>query len=659
MIEKMKFVSITGPKTDIDRVVNTYLSRYEIHLENALSELTTVRNLSPFLEINPYRDALNSINSYYKELEHPEQVPRKELSADRALSIVQQIDQRAVQITEERKSLEEQKASLEESLRIIRPFKSVDFDLSSILKMRCIHYRFGRIEKEYFETFKKYIYENLDTIFVKCDEDERYIWGIYFVPRHEAEKIHAAYAAMHFEKIYVPDQYDGTGQEAYAKLKEQLQQNAELLQANKKTWKKFLNDNAGNISSARTTLSRFSRNFDVRKLAACTQGPDKQTEGAVTGTPGPAPGKEVFYILCGWMTEKDTASFQKDISNDSRIFCLIEENTEDMKKQPPTKLKNPKLFKPFEMYTKMYGLPAYGEMDPTWFVAITYSFIFGAMFGDVGQGLVLFLGGLLLYKCRHLDLAGIISCAGIFSTFFGFMFGSIFGFEDILEPIWLRPMNAMMNVPFVGKLNTVFIVAIGFGMGIILICMLFNIINSLKSGDTEKAWFDTNSIAGLIFYGSAVTVIVLFVSGKKLPGTAVLCIMFLIPLLVMFLKEPLTNLVEKKPKLVEGGAGMFIVQGFFEMFEVILSYFSNTLSFVRIGAFAVSHAAMMEVVLMLAGAESGSPNWIVIVLGNLFVCCLEGLIVGIQVLRLEYYEIFSRFYKGSGRQFLPFHGNAE
>ena len=87
---------------------------------------------------------------------------------------------------------------------------------------------------------------------------------------------------------------------------------------------------------------------------------------------------------------------------------------------------------------------------------------------------------------------------------------------------------------------------------------------------------------------------------------------------------------------------------------ITLSYFSNTLSFVRIGAFAVSHAAMMEVVLMLAGAENGSPNWIVIILGNLFVCAMEGLIVGIQVLRLEYYEMFSRFYKGSGRKFEPF-----
>ena len=99
---------------------------------------------------------------------------------------------------------------------------------------------------------------------------------------------------------------------------------------------------------------------------------------------------------------------------------------------------------------------------------------------------------------------------------------------------------------------------------------------------------------------------------------------------------------------------MFLVQGVFELFEVLLSYFSNSLSFVRVGAFAVSHAAMMEVVLMLSGAQSGSINWFGIVLGNLFVMGMEGLIVGIQVLRLEYYELFSRFYSGTGREFLPY-----
>ena len=443
---------------------------------------------------------------------------------------------------------------------------------------------------------------------------------------------------MHFERIFIPDEYHGTATEAFEKLDRRHREIHAGLDANKAAYRKFLEDSSSAIVSAKAALESCSRSFDIRKLAACTHG-DTNT----------------FYILCGWMTEKDALAFQKDIQNDEKIFCLMEDQQAPAKKKPPTKLKNPKLLKPFEMYVKMYGLPAYNEMDPTWFVAITYSFIFGAMFGDVGQGLILFLGGLFLYKTKHMDLAGIISCAGVFSVFFGFMYGSFFGFEDVLKAIWLKPMNQMMDVPLVGRLNAVFVIAIGFGMFIILICMIFNIINSIRNKDTEKAWFDSNAVAGLVFYGSIVLTVGLFISGKKLPATAVLVVMFGVPLLLMFLKEPLTNLVEKKSKIFPEQKGMFFVQSFFELFEVLLSYLSNTLSFLRIGAFAVSHAAMMEVVLMIAGATNGgSPNWIVVVLGNIFVCAMEGLIVGIQVLRLEYYEIFSRFYAGNGREFQPF-----
>ena len=120
--------------------------------------------------------------------------------------------------------------------------------------------------------------------------------------------------------------------------------------------------------------------------------------------------------------------------------------------------------------------------------------------------------------------------------------------------------------------------------------------------------FSTNGVAGLVFYGSAVLCIGLFVSGHAVPGGAVLAIMFGLPLLLIFFKEPLTNLVEKKAEVMPKEKGMFIVQGIFELFEVILSYFSNTLSFVRIGAFTVNHAAMMEVVHNLSGAENGNPN---------------------------------------------------
>ena len=653
MIEKMKFLSITGPKADIDRVVNTYLSKYEIHLENALSELTTVQNLTPFLEINPYKEALNTANLFCEELNsfaadtvkaETAQVAAQTMDVETALDTIRRIQTDYQDLDKKRSDLENQLTTVDESLRVIRPFRNLDFDISSILKFRFIRFRFGRIGKEYYQKFERYIYDNLDTIFIKCDEDDQYIWGMYFVPEPESQKVKAVYSSMHFEKIYMPDSYEGTAREAF----EQLAQKRSLILSDFNTVSQKRNDflisHCREILAAQAAIARLSGNFDIRKLAACTKGKGEN---------------DIFYILCGWMTEKDAHSFQTDIKDDSKIFCIIDgEDDEHIQpethQQPPTKLKNPKLFKPFEMYINMYGLPAYNEMDPTWFVAITYSFIFGAMFGDAGQGLLLFIGGFLLYKFKHIALAGIISCAGVFSTIFGILFGSFFGFENLFPALWLRPMNNMMTVPFIGKLNTVFIVAIGFGMGLILLCMVFNIINAWKAHDTEHIWFDTNSVAGLVFYGSATVSIALILTGHTLPGGILLFIMFGIPLILIFFKEPLTALVEKKSEVMPKEKGMFIVQGLFEMFEVLLSYFSNTLSFVRIGAFAVSHAAMMEVVLMLAGFESGHLNWIVVILGNLFVSGMEGLIVGIQVLRLEYYEMFSRFYKGTGRKFEPF-----
>lgn len=340
--------------------------------------------------------------------------------------------------------------------------------------------------------------------------------------------------------------------------------------------------------------------------------------------------------------------------DDDRIFIVVEEDREKFFGEPPTKLKNPKLFKPFEMFIQMYGLPAHDEMDPTMFVALTYTFIFGAMFGDVGQGFCLFAVGGLIYLKKKMNLAGIISVAGIFSMIFGAMFGSIFGFEDIIPALWLRPVEAMTKLPFIGQLNTVFIIAIAFGMALNILVMIFQIINAARAHDTENLWFSTNGVAGLVFYGFLVLTIVLYMTGHKVPGNILLLIFLGVPVLIFVFKEPLTNLVEHNHKKMEESKAMFLVQGFFELFETMLSYFSNTLSYVRIGAFAVSHAAIMEVVLMLAGAQSGSPNLFGVIFGNAVVCALEGLIVGIQVLRLEYYEMFSRFYKGTGREFKPF-----
>lgn len=638
MIVKMKFINISGPRGDIDRVTDLYLSRYEIQLESALSELKTVDNLRPFVEINPYRDALNKAIQFVGYLQNADEVePDVSLGLDDMFEVVRTANHDYMELQDKKDKLKRKIDDLRKKQQIIAPFRPLDCELSQILKYKYITYRFGRIAIEFYHKMDKYLMDDLGAIFVEGERDESYVYGAYFVSPGEAQKVDAVFRSLHFEKIELPEEFQDTPADEYRRIVKAIYNTNQEIEELDKQAGEMLSGRAPQLIAARNRLEELANNFDVRKMAARME--DK---------------KEDYYILCGWMAEDDIEKFLHEIKDDDKVFVVVEDDHDTYFGEPPTKLENPKIFKPFEMFVQMYGLPSHDEFDPTVFVGLTYSFIFGVMFGDVGQGLLLLIGGGLIYYFKKASLAGIISTAGIFSTIFGFMFGSIFGFEDVIKPLWLRPIDHMTTLPFIGKLNTVFIVAVAFGMAVILVAMVLHIVNAVRSHDMENIWFDANGVAGLVFYASVAVTIVLFMTGHKTPGGIVMAVMFGIPLLLILLKEPITRKIQKRADQMEESAGMFFVQGFFELFETLLSYFSNTLSFVRIGAFAVSHAAIMEVVLILAGAESGSPNWVVIVLGNLFVCGFEGLIVGIQVLRLEYYEMFSRFYKGSGRAFDPY-----
>lgn len=640
MIERMEFLNITGPKDDIDRIIETYISKYDFQLENALSELKNVKELHAFTDSNPYKDILSrseELKEYFKD---------KKIQTDRHMSIeeadkiTRTLSDKVYDFSQKKSELEAKLAEYEEKLKNVHYFIGLDYDTEKILHFKYVNFRFGSMPKEYYEKFMSFVYDDIDTIFYKAREIDDKVWGVYFVPDSIAEQIDAIYSSMHFERFFLPDEYHGTPEVASTKLEEKIKELKDSILAVDNKIIKTLEDSHEDFLLSNKVLYRFNKVFEVRKYAAATRDNRKD--------------KKVFFIICGWLTEKDADRLAKELENEPSTFCIVERDLSKVLSTPPVKLHNNFIFKPFEMFVEMYGLPNYKEFDPTILIALTYSIIFGFMFGDVGQGLVLMiLGGIIAYKKKS-RLAAIIARCGFFSTIFGFLFGSIFGFEDIINPIWLRPAKAMTALPVIGNLNTVFVVTITLGMFIIIFMMILSILTKLKFKKPGEALFDTNGVAGLVFYTSALITIILFMTGNPLPASIVLLIMFVLPLILIFFKEPLSAMLEKKKVHLEGGTGMFILQGFFELFEVLLSYFSNSLSFVRVGAFAVSHAAMMEVVLMLSGAESGNINWIAVVLGNIFVMGMEGLIVGIQVLRLEYYELFSRFYTGDGRAFKPY-----
>jgi V/A-type H+-transporting ATPase subunit I len=504
MIEKMRFLSITGPKEDFDRVVNKYLTKYDIHLENALTELSTSYNLKPFVENNPYKELVAKSEDLVKKLEPGEQYTGDVISADEATKIINAAYETLSDLNDRKKELKAQRHECNELLMQIEHFRHLDYDIHKIMNLKFIKYRFGKVPHEFYTRFSRYVYENLNTVFYECERDRDYVWGIYFVPANDAVKIDAIYASMHFERVKLPDAYEGTPEESFNSIIAKINEINEELNKIYAEIKERLGSISDQLLQAHHTVTVLSTNFDVRKLAACTRDKDK---------------KDVFYIICGWITEKDATALLKEAEGDSQVYVVLDNGHSDDDKKPPTKLKNIKLFKPFEMFIKMYGLPAYNEIDPTSFVAITYSIIFGIMFGDVGQGLCLVIGGFLIYKLAKMNLAAIISLAGVFSTIFGVLYGSVFGFEDWIEPIWLSPRENVM---------TVLITAVGFGVFLIIVSMLINIINGIKAREWGRVLFDTNGIAGLVFYGMLIVCVVLVFTGHALPAVIFFALFFIL-----------------------------------------------------------------------------------------------------------------------------------
>lgn len=323
--------------------------------------------------------------------------------------------------------------------------------------------------------------------------------------------------------------------------------------------------------------------------------------------------------------------------------------------EPPTVLRNNWFAKPFELFIEMYGLPHYGEFDPTFFMSITYALLFGIMFGDLGQGLVLLIVGTVLYKKTKGQLWAIVQRISLSSMFFGLLFGSVFGYENLLDPLYHllgfeeKPIEVMNN----NFTMTLLISAVAIGAFLILNSIIINTVLNFKKKHYGEALFSQNGMAGIVFYGGLIAGVALEIGlGIKVANPLTIGLVVIVPLLLILFHIPLGKFIEKMHYHPHEGWGGFLVESVFELLEVVLSFMTNTMSFLRVGGFVLSHAGMMLVVMTLRDM-TGSAGIVVVIIGNIFVMGLEGLIVGIQTLRLEYYEMFSRYFAGGGKKYVP------
>jgi V/A-type H+/Na+-transporting ATPase subunit I len=557
------------------------------------------------------------------------------LEIDTARQMVEQVEQEirqvSQQLTEDRKNLEQD----QDSLRQLEPIADIELDLGTLDNSHFVFSLFGVIPNANLERLHTSL-SRIPYVLIPLRKERRNTIVWLAGGRSNSDILERAARSAYLNPLELPDIHTGTPAEIINSLNASIRS----LQAK--------------IEEDLAALTRLG-NKDQQQLHTLLWRVrvDRMLADAMAHY-----GKLRYtYLIVGWVPSLKLHALTqkiKALSENILIESIPTRRPGDNRQDIPVALGNPGIFSPFESLVTSFARPRYHELDPTFLIALTFPILFGAMFGDVGQGALIMLIGAVIAsrKVKALrslaGLGGLIVACGLFAVIFGLVYGSLFGIETILPALWIRPME---------NITEMLVVAIG--AGVVLLCagFILNILNASISREWERLFFGQNGLDGFILYLSLIGILMSFViKGFPIPRAVFFATAAISAVVVMF-SELGAHLVARHRPLVEGGVVTFLVQSAFELFETLISFLSNTLSYVRVGAFAVAHVGLSAVIFILAnliGPGHGIGYWIVVAIGTLFIVGFEGLIIGIQTMRLEYYEFFSKFFKGGGLVYKPF-----
>jgi V/A-type H+-transporting ATPase subunit I len=331
---------------------------------------------------------------------------------------------------------------------------------------------------------------------------------------------------------------------------------------------------------------------------------------------------EHFAWVTGWTSEPDAQALDQRLQAAGIPHLLLFPSPPEGL-EPPVTLRNPPWVRPFEMFARLLGTPGLAEADPSLLVAIIAPLIFGFMFADVGQGFVLLVAGLLLRR-RYPPLA-LLAAGGAASMVFGVLFGSVFSREDLISPLWVAPLEAPLLI---------LAVTLGFGAAVVLLGLGLDALQQHWAGRGAR-W--CASRGGLVAFYVGLLLAVVDVRALLIASVGALWFV--------------------AGQIACAPAGKRLARtlpAIGEFLEAALQIAVNTVSFVRVGAFALAHCGLSVAIVGLASATtSRALAFIVLLLGNAFVITLEALVTGIQTTRLVLFEFFVRFLRGAGREFRP------
>ncbi len=640
----MSLITVDGSVSSLDKALIACCECKTFHISQSGAVL---HNLG---EQNPYENIFSRVRDIALNLKIP--VKDTDFSgveyetAEDFENYLAGIDSRYEELTSKHREITQSLREHRETNAYVKHLMGLEVPFSELFSMKYVKTRIGRMPLDNEEKLRHYATKCF--IFQEFEKTGDYVYGIYLVPVQYFEFADELMLSLGFERTRLPDYLEDDAEIADKKLSTLIEDEEKEKERVEKEISYFADEISDSFSEIMCKLKYKSRIFELRKKVTISNG---------------------RFSFSGYCPTKKAKELKTAIvKNTKNIQCVeIPIDKKNVSPEVPVKLKNNFFTRPFEMFTKMYGLPVYGGFDPTPYVAFTYMLMFGIMFGDVGQGLLISLLGFILTKKTKNGLAPVMIRLGFFSAAFGVVYGSVFGIETLIKPIfhreniWYGVCDMMGNLGIPRHPESIFqaatavlIFALFVGIILILISMIFNTVDNFKSKRTGEALFDINGVAGIVLYASLVTGLAgsLMYGLPIMSAPYVICLIVL-PALLIFFKTPLTALVTGKK-----AEKFSIAESFIGIFEGALSFLSNTMSFLRIGGFVLSHAGFMLVVSQLAGASvEGAPVTvgmvITYIIGNILVMGIEGLLSGIQVLRLEFYEVFSRFYNGGGSEFSP------
>lgn len=459
-----------------------------------------------------------------------------------------------------------------------------------------------------------------------------------------------------FVNMEIPHDFKGIPEDALTSLrlkKDDAQRTLAILEEEKRN---FAETHEANLKRLLASFSVAYQIFDIKNNLESTA---------------------LVYRLAGWIPRDDVSMFMSELDQMTEGRIAIREylpmevpSVISGKEQVPVKLKHGKFVSSFERLIFSYGSPFYGTIDPTPFVAVFFTVLFGIMFGDCGQGLVFLLMGILM-ATKKIRVGGwnkfapIFMAIGCSSTIMGLITGEFFTNETLLRPfaLWVTGLFGTPRAPILKVMPSaspnsikivfgIFGVTIALGFIINTIGLVINIINKILQKKWGSALFGKIGLAGALFFWYVVAFAIRIAAFKHSP-TMGDWIIIGITLFFAAFGEPFERLVDGKRPILENGFGAMVIGGIVELIEVVSTYLSNSISFVRVGAFALAHAVLGFIISMMA-EECGMVGGIfVLIAGNAIVIVLEGMIVAIQVIRLQYYEFFSKFFSETGSEFKP------